>query len=108
MPKTTTTRLDNARTEFILRSVLARWREKSAAAMAESKRSAAMDRVRLLSSSLSKWRLRTWTLRRKRWADEMRGRMVGMQNKVARRQLSDFFAVSAIEKNSMPPSDQDR
>jgi protein SFI1 len=93
--QTTTTRLDNARTEFILRSILVRWREKSATAIKETKRAASMDRVRLLNSSLSKWRLRAWTRRRKRWADEMRDRRIVMQNKVAKRQLAEFFTVSA-------------
>lgn len=92
--QTTSTRLDNARTEFVLRSVLIKWRDKSAAAVVETKRAAVMDRIRLLSTALSRWRLRAWTLRRKRWADEMRGRMVEMQNSVSKRQLGDFFSVS--------------
>jgi HEAT repeat associated with sister chromatid cohesion len=88
--------LDNARTQFLLQSVVTRWRSKAAAAMEETKRAAMVDRVRLLNSTLRAWRLRAWTERRKRWAEGMRTKMMQMQEVVHRRVLDESLLVRTV------------
>ncbi|KIM30161.1 hypothetical protein M408DRAFT_294465 [Serendipita vermifera MAFF 305830] len=87
----TSTQLDNARTAFLLHSVLTRWRSKSAAAIEETRRASLVDRVRLMNSALRTWRLRAWTERRKRWAEGMRDKMTQMQRVVEKRILNEFL-----------------
>lgn len=87
----TSTQLDNARTEFLLRSILNIWRVKAEAAMKETKKASVMHRLRVLNSALFTWRRRAWEKRRQRWAKDMRGLMTVMQSKVQQRLLQQYL-----------------
>ncbi|KAG8824056.1 hypothetical protein FRC17_009185, partial [Serendipita sp. 399] len=86
--ETTTAQLDQARAEFLLRSVITTWRAKAADGIEEVRRAGKMDTLRLLSFSLSKWRMKAWNARRARWAEDMKGKMVQLQRAVDSRLLS--------------------
>ncbi|KAG8838213.1 hypothetical protein FRC18_005711 [Serendipita sp. 400] len=79
--ETTTAHLDQARSDFLLRSVITMWRAKVSVETEEMKRAGKMDTLRLLNSSLSKWRMKAWNIRRTRWAEDMREKMMQLQRK---------------------------
>jgi hypothetical protein len=52
--------------------------------------------MRLLHATFKSWQYAAWACRRKRWADQLRGQMVEMCNRVDHRILSDALKVLSL------------